>query len=180
MPLSQLVLPSFTLVLSDSVTLRDFQRAQNREIHIPVHAPSSDEEFMVGRVHSVHFPVTEAFHVPPTAYDWPPWHGPSVIFHHVSMHLLSGKPFFQCICRTFLLTSYLFRIKTPRPCLVTRTTRNLLQMDISGFVFLKLECVSFSSYRSDAWKWFCWRSKASEGGSSPPDFSPLDRLYFRR
>ncbi|EDR15961.1 uncharacterized protein LACBIDRAFT_321066 [Laccaria bicolor S238N-H82] len=46
MPLSQLVLPSFTLVLSDSVTLRDFQRAQTREIHIPVHAPLSDEEFM--------------------------------------------------------------------------------------------------------------------------------------
>ena len=69
MPLSQLVLPSFTLVLSDSVTLRDFQRAQSREIHIPVHAPSSDEEFMVRRVHSVHFAVTEAFHVPPTAYD---------------------------------------------------------------------------------------------------------------
>ncbi|KIK02210.1 hypothetical protein K443DRAFT_97229 [Laccaria amethystina LaAM-08-1] len=46
MPLSRLPLPSFTLVLSDSVTLRDFQRAQNREIHIPVHAPSSGEDFM--------------------------------------------------------------------------------------------------------------------------------------
>ncbi|EDR15968.1 uncharacterized protein LACBIDRAFT_291807 [Laccaria bicolor S238N-H82] len=46
MPLSQLVLPSFTLVLSNSVTLRDFQRAHTREIHIPILAPSSDEEFM--------------------------------------------------------------------------------------------------------------------------------------
>ncbi|KIJ98016.1 hypothetical protein K443DRAFT_222209 [Laccaria amethystina LaAM-08-1] len=45
MPLSQLVLPSFTLVLSDSVSLRDFQRAYNREIQIPVYAVS-DENLM--------------------------------------------------------------------------------------------------------------------------------------
>ncbi|KIK07149.1 hypothetical protein K443DRAFT_87993 [Laccaria amethystina LaAM-08-1] len=46
MPLSELVLPSFTLVLSDSGTLGDFQRAQTREIHISVSAPSNDEDFM--------------------------------------------------------------------------------------------------------------------------------------
>lgn len=46
MPLSQLPLPSFTLALSDSVCLRDFQRAHNREIQIPVYALSGDENLM--------------------------------------------------------------------------------------------------------------------------------------
>jgi len=51
MPLSQLVLPSFTLVLSDSGTIRDFQRTKSHENHIPVSAPLNDEDFMVRRVH---------------------------------------------------------------------------------------------------------------------------------
>ena len=50
MPLSQLVLPSFTLALSDSVTLRDFQRAHSREIQIPL---------MVRRVRDIHLPATD-------------------------------------------------------------------------------------------------------------------------
>ena len=58
MPLSQLVLPSFTLVLSDSVTLRDFQRAHSREIQIPL---------MVQRVHDIHLPATD-FPFSPTAH----------------------------------------------------------------------------------------------------------------
>ncbi|EDR10578.1 uncharacterized protein LACBIDRAFT_293606 [Laccaria bicolor S238N-H82] len=56
MPLSQLVLPSFTLVLSDSGTLGDFQRAQSREIHIPLSALSNDEDFM----HTIDFRTAPA------------------------------------------------------------------------------------------------------------------------
>ncbi|EDR11101.1 uncharacterized protein LACBIDRAFT_324624 [Laccaria bicolor S238N-H82] len=46
MPRSHPVLPSFTLALSGSVTLRDFQPARNREIHIPIHALPDDENLM--------------------------------------------------------------------------------------------------------------------------------------
>lgn len=59
MPLSQLPLPSFTLALSDSVCLRDFQRAHNREIQIPVYALSGDENLMVRRVRDIHLPATD-------------------------------------------------------------------------------------------------------------------------
>ena len=45
MPLSQLHLPSFTVVLTSdhgSTILRDFQRAQSREIQIPIFGPQDD------------------------------------------------------------------------------------------------------------------------------------------
>ncbi|KIJ96028.1 hypothetical protein K443DRAFT_61081, partial [Laccaria amethystina LaAM-08-1] len=59
MPFSQLLLPFFILVLCDSVSLRDFQRAHNGEIQIPVHALSDDENVMVRRVRDIHLPATD-------------------------------------------------------------------------------------------------------------------------
>ena len=110
------------------------------------------------------------FYVLPTAYDWPPY-GPSLSLHHLQVCVLSGRLLFQWIYQTFLLTLYLFRIKTPHPCLATWTTRNLHLMGGYGFVFLKWWCVLCSSYHSDTWKWLCWRSRALEGGSSLPYFN---------
>ncbi|EDR11094.1 uncharacterized protein LACBIDRAFT_324607 [Laccaria bicolor S238N-H82] len=59
MPRSQRVLPSFTLALGGSVTLRDFQHACNREIHIPIHALPDDENLLVRRVRDIHLPATD-------------------------------------------------------------------------------------------------------------------------